>query len=119
MKQFIQDICQAETNGACVMQRANGIIIRDLAVWPQAYTDAIQLEYPSAFVSFYECDGSTSGFNVLVTYENEAPKLSMTFKSHFITPNPWMQTCNDTHGDQHTGGAECDMHNFVDGDKNV
>lgn len=112
MRSFVQRLCKCESTGARVCKREAGLVVTNIGVWPQSFTDGIHSRYPSATVTISESENSTSNFKVLISYGHHGNtvynlflvlflflmmlailflNLHFTFHQHFIIPSPWLQ----------------------------
>ena len=79
LRDLVASICRTEETGCVVTLRQNGVLIRDLASWPQAFTDTIHQEYPSSRVLMFQNESSLSGFSVIVSFGNESIRARNCF----------------------------------------
>jgi hypothetical protein len=110
MLAFVQKLCRSEENGSRILSRHDMLVVMDLGVWRQCYTEIIHSRYPSSVITIQECPTSLSGFQVFISYGDKYPKLQnffvvflcfvvtvmfliyslhITFHDIYVTPNPW------------------------------
>lgn len=111
LKDFVIGVVNPGDSGARVQLRQNGVLVTDIASWPQSFSDMIRDEYPSSRIMHYQSDSSVSGFSVLISFGNENPftrnyfimflvlcgllafvmaNFCFTLYSHHVTPNKWV-----------------------------
>ena len=79
LRDLVASVCRTEETGCVVTLRQNGVLIRDLASWPEAFTDTIHQEYPSSRILMFQNESSLSGFSVLVSFGNEGIRARNCF----------------------------------------
>eukprot|EP00961_Rhodomonas_salina_P217308 2936460-Rhodomonas_salina.1 len=68
MVDFVRRLCKCEKTGACVYKRADAVVVTNVGIWPQSFTDGVQSRFPSAAITISESEVSTSHFKVVISY---------------------------------------------------